>query len=165
MADVIPGCGGTSTSGTPSIAASSAACSGPAPPKATSANSRGSRPRSTVIERIVCAMFALATVRMPAAASRRSIPSSSASRSTAASARSVCNGISPPRKRSGSIRPSTRCASVIVGSSPPSPYAAGPGTAPALRGPTLKAPAASTCAIEPPPAPIVSMSNIGTSSG
>ena len=41
----------------------------------------------------------------------------------------------------------------------------GPGTAPAERGPTLKAPAWSTKAIEPPPAPIVCTSIIGTSTG
>jgi hypothetical protein len=52
-------------------------------------------------------------------------------------------------------------ASVAVGSVPPRPYAAGPGSAPAERGPTRKMPPASTYAIEPPPAPIVSTSTIG----
>ena len=41
----------------------------------------------------------------------------------------------------------------------------GPGSAPALRGPTRNAPPSSTYAMEPPPAPIVWMSIIGTSSG
>ncbi len=52
-------------------------------------------------------------------------------------------------------------ASVAVGSVPPRPYAAGPGSAPAERGPTRKMPPESTYAIEPPPAPIVSTSTIG----
>ena len=52
-------------------------------------------------------------------------------------------------------------ASVAVGSVPPRPYAAGPGSAPAERGPTRKMPPGSTYAIEPPPAPIVSTSTIG----
>ena len=38
----------------------------------------------------------------------------------------------------------------------------GPGRAPALSGPTLSMPAASTEAMEPPPAPIVCTSTIGT---
>ena len=41
-ADVMPGFGGTSTVGIDSSRASAAPCSGPAPPKTTSANSRGS---------------------------------------------------------------------------------------------------------------------------
>ena len=52
-------------------------------------------------------------------------------------------------------------ASVAVASVPPRPYAAGPGSAPAERGPTRKMPPTSTYAIEPPPAPIVSTSTIG----
>ena len=42
----------------------------------------------------------------------------------------------------------------MVGSSPPRPKQIGPGEAPALSGPTWSMPAASTRAIEPPPAPI-----------
>ena len=41
-ADVMPGLGGTSTVGIESSRASAAPCSGPAPPKTTSAKSRGS---------------------------------------------------------------------------------------------------------------------------
>ncbi len=41
-ADVMPGLGGTITVGIDSSCASAAPCSGPAPPKATSAKSRGS---------------------------------------------------------------------------------------------------------------------------
>ena len=46
---------------------------------------------------------------------------------TTACAASASSCIAPPRKRSGSSRPSTTCASVTVGSVPPRPYAAGPG--------------------------------------
>ena len=54
---------------------------------------------------------------------------------------------------------------MIVGSSPPRPYAMGPGIAPALSGPTVRMPAAFTRAIDPPPAPMVWMSIIGTRTG
>jgi|GEM_PF-2982601 len=43
-------------------------------------------------------------------------------------------------------------ASVTVGSCPPLLYATGPGSAPALLGPTLKDPPSSIQAIVPPPA-------------
>ena len=57
-------------------------------------------------------------------------------------------------------------ASVTVGALPPSPYAAGPGTAPALSGPTLSAPVAtSTRAMEPPPAPMDSTASMGSRTG
>ncbi len=79
IAEVMPGYGGTITSGMPSDSATSAACIGPAPPKATSANSRGSWPFWTVRERIAPAMFAFAIVTMPSAASSSGRPSSSAS--------------------------------------------------------------------------------------
>ena len=78
-AEVMPGWGGTTTSGTSSIAATSAPCSGPAPPKATSEKSRGSRPFCTVFERMALAMFALTMVSTPSAASCLSMPSVSAS--------------------------------------------------------------------------------------
>ena len=54
-------------------------------------------------------------------------------------------------------------ASVTVGSAPPLPYAAGPGSAPADCGPTRNALVSSgTCAIEPPPAPTVCTFTDGT---
>ena len=57
-------------------------------------------------------------------------------------------------KVSGEIRPSNMFASVTVAREPPNPYAAGPGSEPALRGPTLICLRASIFAIDPPPAPI-----------
>ena len=58
------------TSGIPIRAATSTACSGPAPPKATRENSRGSTPFCTVRELIAFAMFALTMASTPSAASR-----------------------------------------------------------------------------------------------
>ena len=71
----------------------------------------------------------------------------------------------PPSRRFVPMRPSTTLASVTVGSVPPRPYAAGPGAAPALRGPTWRLPSTSSQAIEPPPAPTECMSIWGTFTG
>ena len=65
------GSAGTMTSPISSSRARKAACIGPAPPKATSAKSRGSMPCSTVSVRIACAIFALMTSQMPSASSLR----------------------------------------------------------------------------------------------
>ena len=136
----MPGLIGTITSGTSSICATSAPWSGPAPPIATSENSLGSMPRCTVRDLIALAMLALSIVKIPSAASKRSISSLLANSPTTFLDALTSNDISPPKKSFGSRRPSTRLASVTVGFLPPSPYAAGPGIAPALCGPTLKAP-------------------------
>ena len=61
----------------------------------------------------------------------------------------------PPRKYSRLSRPSTRLASVSVGSVAAAPVGDRPGSAPALCGPTRSSPPRSTQAIDPPPAPIV----------
>ena len=58
---VRPGRAGISTFGMPSSRASAAACSGPAPPKANSAKSRGSWPRARLTMRIAPAILSLAT--------------------------------------------------------------------------------------------------------
>ena len=100
----------------PSVAATSAPCSGPAPPNATSAYSRGSMPFCTVRELIAFAMLLLTTVRMPSAARRRSRPSRSASSPITCAAAPTSSAMLPPRKLSWSSRPSTRLASVTVGS-------------------------------------------------
>ena len=60
--------------------------------------------------------------------------------------------------------PSTTWASVTVGSLAAAAVGGGPGSAPALCGPTVSVPSA-TLAIEPPPAPMVTMSTIGSGSG
>ena len=58
------------------------------------------------------------------------------------------------------MRPSSTLASVTVGRVLPRPQA-GPGLLPADSGPTCSRPPASTLAIEPPPAPMVSICIIG----
>jgi hypothetical protein len=60
-----PGIAGTSTRGISSASASAQACSGPAPPNATSVNSRGSKPRCTETTRSARSMFAVATAAPP----------------------------------------------------------------------------------------------------
>ena len=75
MAVKTPGAGGKSTRASRGSRARSQACTGPEPPKARSARSRGSRPRSTVTARMARTMLALATARMPSAASSTVRPS------------------------------------------------------------------------------------------
>jgi hypothetical protein len=82
-------------------------------------------------------MFEFSTATTPSAASSRVSARRAASASIARVAASRSSCIAPPRKFRASSRPSTIFASVTVGSVPPRPYAAGPGTAPALCGPTL----------------------------
>ena len=64
-----PASGGTTTRRMPRSRATSSAWMPPLPPMAISVRSRGSRPRSTVTARIARDMAALATARMPCAAS------------------------------------------------------------------------------------------------
>ncbi len=136
---------------------------GPAPPNAISAKSRGSCPRAIDTSRMPLAIALLTTVATPAAASTVLTPSGLPTCSSIArSAAAVSSFIVPPRNASASSRPRQRLASVTVGSSPPRPKQAGPGTAPALSGPTRRPPAASARAMLPPPAPIVFMSSVGT---
>ena len=72
---VRPGRAGISTFGMPSSRASAAACSGPAPPKANSAKSRGSWPRARLTMRIAPAIRSLATRTIASAAAVASSPS------------------------------------------------------------------------------------------
>ena len=60
-----PGAGGTTTRRISSARAMAAAKSGPLPPKANSANSRGSRPRSLETARIARIMLAAAMTCAP----------------------------------------------------------------------------------------------------
>ena len=64
-----PGAGGMSTGNDPMISATAFACSGPAPPYATSAKSRGSCPRWTETSRRAPAMFSFTIAMIPSAAS------------------------------------------------------------------------------------------------
>ena len=78
IAEASPGRGGTSTLRIPMMRATSAACSGPAPPKATSVKSRGSSPCSTEMTRTAPIMLTLMISTTPAAACTGSTPSSAA---------------------------------------------------------------------------------------
>ncbi len=73
--------------------------------------------------------------------------------------------ISSAPKVSGEMRPKRIFASVTVAREPPNPYAAGPGSEPALKGPTLICLRSSTLAIDPPPAPISIISITGIEIG
>ena len=114
-AESTPACSGTSTRETPSSSASAQACSGPAPPKATSAKPRGSWPRSTETTRSALSISAFTT----SITAGGSIPSSA--RSAASRSSSI-----PPASVAGS-RPSRRFASVTVGSRAAAPVAGRPG--------------------------------------
>ena len=107
------------------------------------------------------------TIRcIPFAASITEIPSGLAiCVSIAFSARSKRKRTEPLRLPCGSRYPMINAASVTVGNSPPSPYAAGPGLEPALSGPTLSKPFESMWAILPPPAPISIRSTVGKRTG
>ena len=160
---VIPGRAGTITLGMPSSCASSAACRGPAPPNANSAKSRGSWPRASDTMRSAPAMRSLAMRSTAAAASSASMPSAApicSSKRAAIASRDT--GASTDSSVRGSSRPRSRLASVTVIRSPPRPKQIGPGEAPALSGPTCRSPASLTNAMEPPPAPMVWTSTIGT---
>src|SRR5919204_354802 len=144
-AAVTPGKLGTSTHGVPTSRAICAANSGPAPPSATSAKSRGSKPLRTEFSSIDCTIECVRICNAPIEASSTLMPRASAGpRSKASRARSARSCISPPRNASGRSQPRLTIASVAVGSVPPRPYAAGPGSAPAERGPTRKIPPEST---------------------
>ena len=121
QAEKVPGWTGTTTAPTSSWPASAAACIGPAPPKATSENSRGSIPRWIVIVLMASAILALTTSRIPCAIASTPSPSGRPTAASAWRAASASSAIPPPAKRRSSILPSTKLASVTVGSLPPRP--------------------------------------------
>src|SRR5712691_3457735 len=77
---------GTITFCTPSSRANTPACAGPAPPKANSTKSRGSKPFSTVVLRMMSAILNSAILAMPLAASMSERPSAEAVRCTESTA-------------------------------------------------------------------------------
>jgi hypothetical protein len=85
----------------PMIAPSASACSGPAPPKATRANSLGSYPCWTDTSRSAPTMFSLTMSMIPAAASSIGRPIAVATCPTAARAASASRVISPPSSAGG----------------------------------------------------------------
>ena len=153
-----PARAGTITAAIPSASASAQACSGPAPPNATSASPRGSTPRSTVTRRTASSMAALTTaitsVGVDAAPSQRRRRRLDGP-----------GGRARRRWRLGGDGPATRLASVTVGA-PAAAVAGRPGPGPGAAGPaTCSAPPASRSAIEPPPAPMVCTSSDGSRIG
>ena len=113
---------GTSTPRAPSRRPTAAPCIGPAPPPATSTKRAGSRPRSVLIRSTACNRFCSTRRITPTAASSTPSPSGSPTRvRSAALARSRSSETAPPAYGPGASRPSTSCASVTVGSSPPRP--------------------------------------------
>ena len=138
----------------PSSSASSQACSGPAPPNATSAKSRGSWPRSTDTTRSARSISALTT----SIDRRRVDPAERALGRVPVeldAARELGREAPEQQVRVGDRRPASR----LVRNRP------GPGSAPALSGPTRSAPPASRQTIEPPPAPTVCRSTVGSRIG
>ena len=97
-----PGDGGTMTGHAPVSLPSALACSGPAPPKATSAKSLGSKPCWTLTRRRPPSMFSLTMSTIPAAASSAlARPIASATFCTADLAASASRVISPPASEVG----------------------------------------------------------------
>ena len=97
-----------------------AANSGPLPPNAKSAYSRGSRPRSLETARMARIMFEAAMRWAPCAASTSGIPSGRATFSSNTSwARAAFSFTAPPASRVGLRYPRITLASVMVGSVPP----------------------------------------------
>ena len=121
-AEKVPGTFGTITFGMKISRAIATACSGPAPPNAIIAVSRGSTPFFTETARTASDIAASAICTMPSAASL--MPSRVGPQSFCSMARSealTSSFIAPLRKRPALIRPSTRLASVTTGSVEPLP--------------------------------------------
>ncbi len=98
------------------------ACTGPAPPKASSMKSRKSCPRMVEMALIASSIFTSMMRTTPSAASSTPMPSGRATLvSTACRALAGSRRIFPPRKLSPLRWPSSRLQSVMVGISPPRP--------------------------------------------
>ena len=92
---------GNTTRGDSSSSATPHACTGPAPPNASSVTPRRSAPCSTACIRDAAAMFWLTSSWMPAAVSCADRPSGSATERSAAAQASMSSAMSPPRKNDG----------------------------------------------------------------
>ena len=166
MAEPTPAPGGTSNSSTSSFSQRRPAWRGAPPPKAIMVKAATSFPFSTAWTRAALAMFSSTTSATPTAADPASRPSAVPTEACSA-VRAAPSSRSMPGAPNVSAdrRPRTRLASVTVGSVPPRPYEAGPGSDPALSGPTRIWPRPSTAPIEPPPAPISIISMTGMEMG
>ena len=109
---------GNTTRRMPSSSATATACRPAAPPNAIITKSRGSRPFSNSDRRIAAPRLALVTASRPSAAAStaRAERAGDVCRRWPARAAAASSRMPPPRKPSPSSRPSTRLASVTVGS-------------------------------------------------
>ena len=148
----------------PSSRASAAACSGPAPPKAKSAKSRGSWPRDSDTMRMAPAILSLAMRRMAAALASASSPSRDPTVLDQARADLGQRDRALDREQLVGIEPAEQQIGIGDGRARRrrGRSRSAPGSAPALSGPTRSMPASSISASEPPPAPMVCTSTIGT---
>src|SRR3989442_705045 len=116
-----PGCTGMTILLIPSSPARSHACNGPAPPKAMSVYSLGSRPRSTLTSLRALLMLLLTIRRMFSATSLVDSASLRLSSLILLSARSSCSLRWPPSNWEALILPAIIFASVTVARFPPFP--------------------------------------------
>ena len=133
-AEKLPGSGGTTTVRMPSSSATAVACNGPAPPNGSRAKSRGSMPRITDTS-LIAPASETAAMRKCLQPSAGPTPPAGQSRD-GAGPRAVERSL---RRAAVDAQASQHyVASEMVGSMPPRPKHAGPGIAPADRGPTVR---------------------------
>ena len=167
-ADSVLALPGKTTRSMPSSSATATACRPAAPPKASSTKSRGSRPFSNSDSRIAAPRLALVTASSPSAAA------SADETERRGDVGIVSTGVPPPR-RAACSPPRKPCAPslperhVRVRHGRLACRRGRSRTAPAarrrFRGPTVSRPPARTLAIDPPPAPMVRISTIGSRTG
>ena len=154
-AQIVPGLEGIIITLEPTSSFTTAPKRGPAPPYANREKSIGFRPLLDATDLIALEIPEAAIFTIPAAASSTDMPSGLAIFSSRVDfAALISIGSSPASNAFGFNLPSTKLASVSVISCPPLLYAIGPGSAPALWGPTFNAPPSSIHAMLPPPAPM-----------
>ena len=164
---VMPGRAGISTVGIASSRASATACSGPAPPNANSAKSRGSWPRASDHHADRARHAVVGDAHDRRRGRRVGVEAERLADlvfDRAARSRVHRHRIGRPPSRLCRVQPAEHEVGVGDGrlARRRGRSRSGPGAAPALSGPTRSMPASSTSAIEPPPAPIVCTSTIGT---
>ena len=153
---------GTMTTVEPTSSAILQACIEQAPPALTRAYSRGSWPRCTETTFVASAMFWLMIRKTPAAASISVMPSGSAMTLLHGRARLLLVHLHLAAQEEVLVEVAQDEVGVgHRGLLAAQAVAHGPGSEPAEAGPTFSIPPASIQAIEPPPAPMVWMSNIG----
>ena len=157
-AENTPARAGTITAGIPSASASAQACSGPAPPNATSASPPGRRPAPPTPPAAPRPWWR----RRPSTTSAASHPGAGerAARRAHVEHADAREARRPPRSARARDRRRSPSAPCRPGRSTPARARRRP-----TRGPTASAPPASSAAIDPPPAPIVWMASAGSRTG